>query len=104
MPQDLATRRVFLLGNPEKHAVSSALRELSDFAASRCELVGAQAGLDVRPALAAGAETLIVLGGDGSILVPPLDRAWSSRSQGNDTKFPQHEGFADTGLLSWQNA
>ena len=68
MSNDATHRRVFLLGNPEKPSVAAALTELSDFANGRCRLVGVQAGLDVRPAIEAGAETLIVLGGDGSIL------------------------------------
>lgn len=68
MSYDAAQRRVFILGNPEKPALSAALAELRDFAATRCQLVGVQPTLDVSPAIEAGAEALIVLGGDGSIL------------------------------------
>ena len=68
MSYSASTRRVFILGNPEKGSVTGALTELKQFAAERCNLVGAELGLDVRTAVEAGAETVIVLGGDGTLL------------------------------------
>ncbi|MCO6437941.1 MAG: NAD(+)/NADH kinase [Phycisphaerae bacterium] len=61
-------RRVYLLGNPQKAEAEPLLKKLESFAASRCKLVGASMGLDGRPAVAAGAERLIVLGGDGTLI------------------------------------
>lgn len=61
-------RRVFLLGNPQKPEAEPLLRKLEPFAAARCKLVGASMGLDATPAVAAKAERLIVLGGDGTLI------------------------------------
>jgi NAD+ kinase len=63
-----SSRRVFILGNPNKGSVALALAELEQFAAARCHLVGAELGLDARQAVAAGAEMIVVLGGDGTFL------------------------------------
>lgn len=60
--------RVFLLANPDKKAARSAFDELRDFATGRCELVGAELGHDVAPAIAAGAQRIIILGGDGTLI------------------------------------
>jgi NAD+ kinase len=60
--------RVFILGNPDKGDVEVSLDELATFAESRCELVGAELGADGKRALSAGAERLIVLGGDGTLI------------------------------------
>ncbi|MFH1267426.1 MAG: NAD(+)/NADH kinase [Planctomycetota bacterium] len=68
MPETTSPRRVFILGNPEKGSVALALAGLQQFAAGRCTLVGAGMGLDARPALEAGAEVIVVLGGDGTLL------------------------------------
>lgn len=44
------------------------MRDLRPFAASRCELVGADLGLDGGAAVETGAERLIVIGGDGTLI------------------------------------
>ena len=61
-------RRVYLLGNPDKADAQAAISELRSFAAARCRLVGADLGLDGRKALSAGAERIVVLGGDGTLI------------------------------------
>jgi NAD+ kinase len=61
-------RRVFILGNPEKESVAVALDELKAFATPRCQLVGAELGLDAREALRQSTDVLVVLGGDGTLL------------------------------------
>jgi NAD+ kinase len=63
-----SSRRVYILGNPDKGSVALALTELKQFCAARCTLVGAELSLDARVALAAGAEMIVVLGGDGTLL------------------------------------
>ncbi len=63
-----APRQIFILGNPDKPEVVEAFARLKDFAASRCNLVGAELSLDGRVALEAGAGKIIVLGGDGTLL------------------------------------
>ncbi|MCP4593095.1 MAG: NAD(+) kinase [bacterium] len=68
MSGSVSHRRVFILANPEKGSVALALPELKQFVAERCELVGAEMGMDARRALEAGAELIIVLGGDGTLL------------------------------------
>ena len=62
------TRRIFILGNPDKAAVVEAFASLKSFAAARSKLVGAELSLDGRLALEAGAGKIIVLGGDGTLL------------------------------------
>ena len=68
MSHPLSDRRVFVLGNPEKWSVARTLTELKQFVAERCNLVGGELGLDVHKAIEVGAETIIVLGGDGTLL------------------------------------
>ena len=68
MSHPLSDRRVFVLGNPEKWSVARTLTKLKQFVAERCNLVGGELGLDVQKAIEAGAETIIVLGGDGTLL------------------------------------
>ncbi len=68
MSDSVSARRVFILGNPDKDSVARTLAELQQFAAERCDLVGADLGLDTRKAVNAGAEAIIVLGGDGTLL------------------------------------
>ncbi|MCK4660993.1 MAG: NAD(+)/NADH kinase [Phycisphaerae bacterium] len=68
MCDSISDRRVFILGNPEKGSVALALSELENFASRRCRLVGAGLGLDAQVAVKAGAEVIIVLGGDGTLL------------------------------------
>lgn len=62
------SQRVFLLGNEDKPDVAALLDELREFAADRCEVVGAGVGLDGRVAVEAGANRIIVLGGDGTLI------------------------------------
>ena len=68
MSRPLSDRRVFILGNPEKWSVTRTLTELKDFVAERCNLVGGELGVDAGKAIEAGAEMIIVLGGDGTFL------------------------------------
>jgi NAD+ kinase len=60
--------RVFLIGNPEKKAAHPAFAELRALAETRCDLVGAVMGHDLTAAVAAKAERVIVLGGDGTLI------------------------------------
>ena len=62
------TRRVFVLGNPDKPGVQEAVEDVRSFAESRCDVVGTALRLDGKVALKAGADFLIVLGGDGTLL------------------------------------
>ncbi len=61
-------RRVYLLGNPDKPEAVANMEDLRSFAASRCEVVGMSLGLNGRAALEAGADRLIVFGGDGTLI------------------------------------
>ncbi|MFQ5492252.1 MAG: NAD(+)/NADH kinase, partial [Phycisphaerae bacterium] len=62
------SRRIFIMGNPDKPEVVQAFEGLRTFADKRCHLVGAELTLDGQAALDAGAGRIIVLGGDGTIL------------------------------------
>ncbi|MEE9295003.1 MAG: NAD(+)/NADH kinase [Phycisphaerae bacterium] len=68
MPQSAANRRVFILGNPEKPGVGEAIKSVRAFTAARCRVVGASLSLEGSAALEAGADYIIVLGGDGTLL------------------------------------
>ena len=70
-------RRIFLLANPDKAEAAAALEDLRSFAASRADIVGAQCGMDGHLAVSAGAQRLIVLGGDGTLI-------GAARSLGSD--------------------
>ena len=59
---------MFFLSNPNKSDAVSVLAELRAFAADRCQVVGAHLGLDGRQAVAAGAERIVVIGGDGTLI------------------------------------
>ena len=61
-------RRVFVLGNPDKEGVHNVIDDVCSFASSRCEVVGSALALDGRAALDAGADLIVVLGGDGTLL------------------------------------
>lgn len=58
-------RRVYLLANPDKKSAPAVLEELRAFAASRCEVVGAELKRDgsIPPA-----DRVIVIGGDGTLI------------------------------------
>ena len=62
------TRRVYLLGNPDKKEVGAVLDEVRSFAASRCVVVGASLDRDARTAAATTPDRIIVLGGDGTLI------------------------------------
>lgn len=64
----LANRRVFFLANPDKPEASEAMRTLQGFAESRCNVVGAELGLDGAKAIDAKADRIVVLGGDGTLI------------------------------------
>jgi len=68
MSHSPSRRRLFILGNPDKTSVTVTLAELKRFASDRCNLIGAELGLDGHRAFEAGAEVIIVLGGDGTLL------------------------------------
>jgi len=63
-----APPRVYFLGNPEKQEVSGALERLRAFAKSRAHVVGAQLATDGQAAVKAGAERIVVIGGDGTLI------------------------------------
>ncbi len=68
MSHSLSFRRVYLLANPDKPDAAAALEDLQSFAASRCEVVGANLGVDVGTTGDTSAERIIVLGGDGTLI------------------------------------
>jgi NAD+ kinase len=62
------TRRVYILANPAKPEARAALKTITSFVEDRASLVGSACGLDGQPALKAGADVLIVIGGDGTLI------------------------------------
>lgn len=62
------TSRVFILGNPEKAGVSDAVTSIQETLAGRFEVVGTALSLDGQVAVEAGADQIVVLGGDGTLL------------------------------------
>ena len=62
------TRRVFILGNPEKPEVVRVLDDLRSFASSQALVVGSSLGTDGLAAVKARAERILVLGGDGTLI------------------------------------
>lgn len=60
-----SSRRVYLLANPDKKNAKAVLEELRDFAATRCEVVGAELKRDGKIPLA---DRVIVIGGDGTLI------------------------------------
>jgi NAD+ kinase len=65
---NMARRRVYILGNPDKAEVPEALDRIRTMVSAHAELVGATLAVDPSAAVAAGAEFLLVLGGDGTLL------------------------------------
>ncbi|MEE9293983.1 MAG: NAD(+)/NADH kinase [Phycisphaerae bacterium] len=61
-------RRIYFLSNPGKPDGAAALEDLRSFAASRCTVVGSSPAPDGRAAAQAGAERIVVLGGDGTLI------------------------------------
>lgn len=68
MADPAPVRRVYFLSNPNKPDGAAALEDLGSFAASRCSVVGSNLALDGREAARAGAERIVVLGGDGTLI------------------------------------
>ncbi len=61
-------KRLFLLGNPNKAEVPGAMETFYSFARGHCDIVGATLCTDGQAALQAGAEMIVVFGGDGTML------------------------------------
>ena len=68
MSQSAFEKRVYLLGNPEKPEAAAALKDLAAFADPLCHVVGTALGTDGRAAIDAGAQRIVVLGGDGTLI------------------------------------
>ena len=61
-------RNVFILANPERVEVQQALDEIRAIAEGQSRVVGVECSLDGQVALRAGADRIIVVGGDGTLL------------------------------------
>jgi len=61
-------RRVYILGNPAKPDAAATVADLERFAAPRCTVAGAGLGRDGRAAIAARADRIVVVGGDGTLI------------------------------------
>lgn len=61
-------RRLYFLGNPEKREAAPVFDDLREFVRGRCDLVGAELSVDGRPAAAAQAQAIVVIGGDGTLI------------------------------------
>ncbi|HEY3243644.1 MAG TPA: NAD(+)/NADH kinase [Phycisphaerae bacterium] len=59
---------VYVLGNPQKPEVAAVFQDFCRFVAEHSRLAGAELSTDGRPAVTAGAQRAIVLGGDGTLL------------------------------------
>jgi len=68
MSDSSQSRRLFILGNPDKPELAGAIERVRAFADSHCTVVGTSLGFDAQAALDAGADLIVVLGGDGTIL------------------------------------
>lgn len=93
MADSPATRRLFILGNPDKTGVQEAVDNIRSYAESRCHVVGTALGLDGRIAMEAGAEFIAVIGGDGTLLAV-------SRSLGKDQVPLAGVNFGKLGFLA----
>ncbi len=65
---DLTQRRVLLLANPDKPGAAAVMDDLHRFAAERTTVVGAAGRIDAAAPLADGADRIIILGGDGTLI------------------------------------
>lgn len=68
MADPLSETRVYFLGNPEKPDAASAMAEVVRFATPRCTVVGSSMLRDDRAAVAAKADRIVVVGGDGTLI------------------------------------
>ena len=93
MPDTTATRRLFILGNPDKTGVQTAADDIRSYAESQCQVVGTAMGLDGRVAIDAGADLIAVIGGDGTLLAV-------SRSLGKDQIPLAGVNFGKLGFLA----
>lgn len=60
--------KVYLLGNPDKPDAKAVLAQLESFLSSRCRVVGASLGWDGQSGVEAGADRIVVIGGDGTLI------------------------------------
>lgn len=60
--------RVYILANPDKRLAKTAFEDLCAFAAKRCQLVGAAMSQDAGDVARSGAQRLVVIGGDGTLI------------------------------------
>ncbi len=60
--------KVYFLANPDKPDARAALDELTEFARCRCDVVGSELNLNASKAVAAQADYIVVLGGDGTLI------------------------------------
>lgn len=68
LSDDLLNKGVYLLANPEKPEAVEALGALKSFLTNKCTIAGTQAGLDGHRAVESGADAIVVLGGDGTLI------------------------------------
>ncbi len=60
--------KVYILANPDKPEARATLETITPFVKERAELVGTACALDGQPAIKAGADCLVVIGGDGTLI------------------------------------
>ncbi len=60
--------RIFILGNPAKTEVPKAMDDLRAFVSQHANLIGSELNLHGQRAVEAGADYIVVLGGDGTLL------------------------------------
>ncbi len=68
MTASATNNRIYLLANPAKSEAAAALQRLQRMVETRATLVGSSEELDGTPAVKAGADRIIVLGGDGTLI------------------------------------
>ncbi|NOX59097.1 MAG: NAD(+)/NADH kinase [Planctomycetes bacterium] len=68
MPSSVQHRRVFVLGNPDKGEVPTAMKRLESLVAQHAVLAGAELDVLARSAVSANPDVIIVLGGDGTLI------------------------------------